>query len=96
MLTRLELHDLGRRIDAVMTTAGQLSLKAAHPTFREQATLIEIDALDTKFRLRGCTLGDDPLAHTLVERELTRLERRCADLLAWLSANGLDAEPAPN
>ena len=92
MLGPRDILDLRRRIDALMTRAGELGLPGTHRTVREQAALIEIDAIDTKVRLRDCTLKDDPGARLVIERELARLERRCVDLAAWLITHDPDAE----
>lgn len=92
MLDRTEAYELRRRIDAVMTEAGTLSVQGAHPSFREQAALIEIDALDTRFKLSDKRFQEDPSARVALELELGKLERRCAHLTSWLAANGLEAE----
>lgn len=92
MLSRIDVHDMRKRLEVVMSQAGALSLKGAHPSFRDQAALVEIDALDTRFKLQGGTLQEDPMARVSLERRLNRLERRCSSLAGWLEANGLSAE----
>lgn len=92
MLGRNEAYELRRRLDAVMSEVGLLCLQAAHPSFREQAALIEIDALDTRYKLSDKRTQENPNARVGLELELGRLERRCAHLTSWLAANGLEAE----
>ena len=92
MGVKAEADELLRRAERVIGLAGTLSLKAAHRTFRDEAALVEIDALDAKLRLAVRPTQYDAATLFVVDRELTRLERRFDALGAWLDAHGLDAQ----
>lgn len=87
-----EAEQLRRRVEDVVTKAGRLGLKPAHRTFRDQAALVELDALDAKLRLLDGSRATTSATLFTIDRALVRLERRCATLAAWLDANGLEAE----
>ena len=52
---------------------------------------MEVDALDATFRLQDRSRIADAAMLFVVDRELTRLERRCATLTTWLETNGIEA-----
>lgn len=88
----IDAYALRKRVDAVTETAGALSLSALPPGFREEAALVEIHALDVRYRLRAQDRHDDPQVRARIEGELDRLERRCAELSRWLRQHGRDAQ----
>jgi len=91
--TRTDANELRRRAETLLAQAGALSLRTAHATFRDEASLIELGSLDARIRLRARRPNvDGDVVLYILDRQLTRLQGQCAYLVQWLESHGLEDE----